>query len=62
MCLIKHEGIDYNSAEHFYLAEMARFHDGLDPIDDILQALDGYTAKRIMRSKSRKNGKKPKLK
>ena len=50
MCLIKHEGIDYNSAEHFYSAEMARFHDRLDLIDDILGARDGYTAKRIVRA------------
>ena len=50
MCLIKHEGIDYKSAEHFYSAEMARFHDRLDLIDDILDARDGYATKRIVRS------------
>ena len=50
ICLIKHEGIEYKSAEHFYSAEMARFHDRLDLIDDILGARDGYAAKRIVRS------------
>ena len=50
MCLIKHEGIDYKSAEHLYSAEMARHHDRLDLIDDILDARDGYAAKRIVRS------------
>ena len=44
MCLIKHEGIDYKSAEHFYSAEMARFHDRLDLIDNI------NAAKRVVRS------------
>ena len=50
MCLIKHEDIDYKSAEHFYSCEMARFHNRLDLIDDILEARDGYIAKRIVRS------------
>ena len=50
MCLIKHEGIDYKSAEHFYSAELACYHNRLDLIDDILEARDGYTAKRIVRS------------
>ena len=50
LCLIKHEGIEYKSAEHFYSAEMARFHDRLDLVDDILEARDGYAAKRIVRS------------
>ena len=36
LCLIKHEGIEYKSAEHFYSAEMARYHERLDLIDDIL--------------------------
>ena len=50
MCLIKHEGVEYKSAEHFYSAEMARFHERLDLIDEILDARDGYLAKRIVRS------------
>ena len=50
LCLIKHEGIEYKSAEHFYSAEMARYHERLDLIDDILEASDGYIAKRIVRS------------
>ena len=50
MCLIKHEGVEYKSAEHYYSAEMARFHDRLDLIDDMLEACDGYIAKSIVRS------------
>ena len=50
LCLIKSEGVDYKSAEHFYSSEMARFHNRLDLIDDILEAPDGYIAKRIVKS------------
>ena len=50
LCLIKSEGIEYKSAEHFYSAEMARFYNRLDLIDEILEAPDGYLAKRIVRS------------
>ena len=49
-CLIKSDDIEYKSDEHFYSAEMARFHERLDLIDDILEARDGYIAKRIVRS------------
>ena len=50
-CLIKSDNIEHKSAEHFYSAEMARFHERLDLIDDnILEARDGFIAKRIVRS------------
>ena len=63
MCLIKHAGVDYKSAEHFYSAEMARFHNRLDLIDDILKAQDGYAAKRIVRPiKTKDEWQEPKIK
>ena len=50
ICLIKSEEVKYKSAEHFYSAEMAKFHNRIDLIDDILDARDGYIAKSIVRS------------
>ena len=44
---IMYEGIDYKSAEHLYYAEMARHHNRLDLVNDIIKAKDGYAAKRI---------------
>ena len=35
LCLIKHEGTEYKSAEHFFSAKMARSHNRLDLIDDM---------------------------
>ena len=46
---IKYEGETYKSAEHLYTAEFARHHDKLDLIPTILQAEDGYAAKRVIR-------------
>ena len=49
-CEINDSGIIYKSAEHFYLAAMARFHNRNDLIQPILDAQDGYAAKRIVRN------------
>ena len=43
---ILYEGIEYKSAEHLYYAEMARHHNRLDLVNDIIKAMDGYAAKR----------------
>ena len=48
-CDIVSDGITYKSAEHFYSADMARHHERPDLIKDILEAQDGYQAKRTVR-------------
>ena len=48
-CTIKFEGEDYKSAEHLYTAMMARHHDRMDLIPDIIKARDRYEAKRLAR-------------
>ena len=53
-CVIKDDGITYKSAEHYYSADMARFHDRQDLIDDIIEAQDGYEAKRIVKNIKKK--------
>ena len=45
-CKISYEGIDYKSSEHLYFSEMARHHSRLDLLKDIINAKDGYAAKR----------------
>ena len=47
---IKYEGETYKSAEHLYSAEFARHHDKLNIIQDILDAEDGYAAKRLVQN------------
>ena len=47
---IMYEGTIYKSAEHFYTAEFVRHHDKLDLLPSILDAEDGYAAKRIIRN------------
>ena len=49
-CLIKADGQVFKSAEHFYSAEMAKFHKRDDLIQPIIDAKDGYLAKRIVRN------------
>ena len=46
-CVIEFEGDIYHSSEHLYTAMMARHHDRLDLIPDIIKARDGYDAKHI---------------
>ena len=46
-CVINYEGTKYKSAEHLYYAEMARHHNRLDLVNDIINAKDGYAAKRV---------------
>ena len=46
-CVIKYDGIEYKSAEHLYYAEMARHHNQLDLVNEIVSAKDGYAAKRV---------------
>ena len=46
-CKIVFEGTEYKSAEHFYYAEMARHHNRLDLVNDIIKAKDRYAAKQI---------------
>ena len=48
-CIIKFEGEIYKSSEHLYTAMMARHHNRLDLIPEIINARDGYDAKRIAR-------------
>ena len=47
---IKYEGVTYKSAEHLYTAKYAKHHNCLDIIQDILEAEDGYAAKRLIRN------------
>ena len=47
-CEIKVNGNTYKSAEHFYSADLARYHSRNDLIQPILDAQDGYAAKRIV--------------
>ena len=49
MCTIKYDGETYITAEHLFTALMARHHDRQDLLPEILQARDGYDAKRITR-------------
>ena len=49
-CDINENGVIYKSAEHFYSAELAKFNNRNDLIQDILDAPDGYAAKRIVRN------------
>ena len=49
-CEITDDNIVYRSAEHYYSADMARHHNRLDLIEDIIEATDGYEAKRIVRN------------
>ena len=45
-CKIVFENVEYKSSEHLYYAEMARHHNRLDLIDEIIKTKDGYAAKR----------------
>ena len=47
---IQYEGATYKTAEHLYTAEFAKHHDRLDIIQDIIEAEDGYAAKRLIRN------------
>ena len=49
-CPIKDDNNTYKSAEHFYSCDLAKYHHRNDLIQPILDAQDGYTAKRIVRS------------
>ena len=49
ICNIKDNGVNYKSAEHFYSVEMAQHHNRPDLVQPILDAKDGYAAKRIVR-------------
>ena len=49
-CEIKVNDITYKSAEHFYSADLARYHSRNDLIQPIVEAQDGYAAKRIVRN------------
>ena len=49
-CVIKENGIIYKSAEHFYSADMARYHNRDDLVQSIIDTHDGYAAKRIVRN------------
>ena len=48
-CVIKFDGIEYKSAEHLYYTEMAKHHDRLDLVNEIINAKDGYAAKKVGR-------------
>ena len=54
-CEIKDDGVIYKSSEHYYSADMARFHNRLDLIEDIIDATDGYEAKRIVKNIKKKD-------
>ena len=45
-CKISYDGIDYKSSEHLYFAEMARHHNRMDLLKEIINAKDGYAAKK----------------
>ena len=47
---IDYEGQTYKSAEHLYTAEFARHHDRLDIVQSIIEAYDGYDAKKKIRN------------
>ena len=47
-CIIKVNDVIFKSAEHYYSAEMARYHNRLDLIQPIIDSKDGYAAKRIV--------------
>ena len=47
---IAYEGITYKSAEHLYTAEFARHHDHQDLIQSIIDAEDGYAAKKLIKN------------
>ena len=47
---IVYEGQTYKSAEHLYSAEFARHHDRTDLLQGIIDAQDGYDAKRKIRN------------
>ena len=47
---IVYEGQTYQTAEHLYSAEFARHHDRLDLVQGIIDARDGYEAKRKIRN------------
>ena len=47
---IRYEGEIYKSAEHLYTAEFIKHHDKLDILQDVLDAEDGYAAKRLIRN------------
>ena len=49
-CEIRDQGIIFKSAEHFYSVELAKFHNRQDLVEDIINAQDGYAAKRIVRN------------
>ena len=49
-CEIIHNGIKYKSAEHYYSAELARYHSRNDLVQPIIEAQDGYAAKRVVRN------------
>ena len=46
---VMYEGVEYKSSEHLYNVEMAKHHNGLDLVNKILKAKDGYATKRIAR-------------
>ena len=50
LCDITDDNIIYKSAEHYYSADMAHHHNRMDLSKDILEAADGYEAKRIVRN------------
>ena len=47
---IVYEGQTYKTAEHLYSTEFARHHDRLDLVQGIIDARDGYEAKRKIRN------------
>ena len=48
-CEIRDGDVIYKSAEHHYSAELARYHNRNNLVQPILDAHDGYAAKRIVR-------------
>ena len=50
MINIVYEGQTYKSVEHLYSAEFARHHDRLDMVQSIIDAQDGYEAKKKLRN------------
>ena len=47
---ILYEGATYKTAEHLYTAEFAKHNDRLHLIQEIIEAEDGYAAKKIIRN------------
>ena len=50
LCNIKVGEITYKSSEHFYSVELAKYHDRNDLVQEIIEASDGYAAKRVVRN------------